>query len=162
MDGSSSDYRLNNNNTVLQSYFERHRTSETGKKKGSIKGSIKVHTVIHANEGTIKIQIWFTLIANLLLKVQQKRLTRPWCFSGLATTARITLMNYVDFNSLFNNSEKDWEIPVILDKSTSSTNSFLKGWLGIKKKKSHPLKISVWDPFLGFIVTNKIIMVLLK
>jgi hypothetical protein len=61
--------------------------------------------------------------------VPQKRLTRPWCFSGLATTAWITLMNYVDFYSLFNNSEKDWEIPVILDKSTSSTNSFLKGWL---------------------------------
>ena len=53
MDGSPSDYRLDNNNTVLQSYFERHRASETGKKKGGI----KVHTVIHANEVTIKIQI---------------------------------------------------------------------------------------------------------
>ena len=45
-------------------------------------------------------------------------------------------MNYVDFYSLFNTSEKDWEIPVILDKSTSLTNSFLKGGLGIKKKIS--------------------------
>lgn len=65
----------------------------------------------------IKIQIWVTLIANLLLMVLQKRLTHPWSFSGLATTVRITLMNYVDFYSLFNNPEKDWENLVILDKS---------------------------------------------
>lgn len=57
----------------------------------------------------IKIQIWVTLIANLLLMVMQKQLQRPWSFSGLATMVRITLMNYVDFYSLFNFPEKDWE-----------------------------------------------------
>lgn len=58
----------------------------------------------------IKIQIWITLIANLLLMVMQKGLTRSWSFSGLATMVRITLMYYVDFYSLFNHPEKDWEI----------------------------------------------------
>ena len=58
----------------------------------------------------IKIQIWVTLIANLLLMVMQKGLTRKWSFSGLATMVRITLMYYVDFYSLFNNPEKEWEI----------------------------------------------------
>ena len=58
----------------------------------------------------IKIQIWVTLIANILLMVMRKRLTRPWSFSGLATMMRITLMYYVDFYSLFNNPEKEWEI----------------------------------------------------
>ncbi len=57
----------------------------------------------------IKVQIWVTLIANLLLMVLQKGLTRKWSFSGLATMVRITLMYYVDFYSLFNNPEKDWE-----------------------------------------------------
>lgn len=57
----------------------------------------------------IKIQIWVTLIANLLLMVMQKQLQRPWSFSGLATMVRITLMEYVDFYSLFNFPEKDWE-----------------------------------------------------
>ena len=57
----------------------------------------------------IKIQIWVALIANLLLMVMQKGLTRKWSFSGLATMVRITLMYYVDFRSLFNNPEKDWE-----------------------------------------------------
>lgn len=54
----------------------------------------------------IKIQIWITLIANLLLMVMQKGLTRSWSFSGLATMVRITMMYYVDFYSLFNHPEK--------------------------------------------------------
>lgn len=57
----------------------------------------------------IKIQIWVTLIANLLLMIMRKRLIRSWSFSGLATMVRITLMYYVDFYSLFNHPEKDWE-----------------------------------------------------
>ena len=58
----------------------------------------------------IKIQIWVTLIANLLLMVMQKGLKRRWSFSGLATMVRITLMYYIDIQSLFNNPEKEWEI----------------------------------------------------
>ncbi len=58
----------------------------------------------------IRIQIWVTLIANLLLMVMRKGLRRKWSFSGLATMVRITLMYYVDFLSLFNNLEKDWEM----------------------------------------------------
>ena len=57
----------------------------------------------------IKIQIWVTLIANLLLMVMRSGLTRPWSFSGLATMVRITLMYYVDFYSLFNHPDKDWK-----------------------------------------------------
>lgn len=55
----------------------------------------------------IKIQIWVTLLANLLLMVIQRELTRSWSFSGLATMVRINLMCYVDFYSLFNHPEKD-------------------------------------------------------
>lgn len=58
----------------------------------------------------IKIQIWGTLIANLLLMVLQRGLKRTWSFSALATMIRITQMYYVDYYSLFNNPEKDWEI----------------------------------------------------
>ena len=65
----------------------------------------------------IKIQIWGTLIANLLLTVLQKRFTRSWSFSGLATLVRIVLMYYADFYSLFNNPEKDWENMKVLDEN---------------------------------------------
>ena len=44
----------------------------------------------------IKIQIWVTLIANLLLMVMQKRIKRAWSFSALATMVRIMLMYYVN------------------------------------------------------------------
>jgi hypothetical protein len=47
----------------------------------------------------IRIQIWVTLIANLLLMVMQRGLTRSWSFSGLATMVRIILMYYIDFYS---------------------------------------------------------------
>ncbi len=39
----------------------------------------------------------------------QEGLTRSWSFSGLATMVRIVLMYYVDFYSLFNHPERDWE-----------------------------------------------------
>ena len=46
---------------------------------------------------------------NLLLMVMRSGLTRPWSFSRLATTDRITMMYYVDFYSLFNQPDKDWK-----------------------------------------------------
>lgn len=58
----------------------------------------------------IKIQIWVTLIANLLLMVIQRRLSRNWSFSGLATMVRLTLMYYVDLYSLLNQPERDWQM----------------------------------------------------
>ena len=127
-------------NLIFKGVGRHHRT---GKKKGGI----KVHTVIYEiiaiyrqrweiellfkqikqnfplkyfygeSANAIKIQIWVTLIANLLLMVMQKRLTRSWSFSRLASLVGIVLMYYVDFYSLFNNPEKDWENMKILDKN---------------------------------------------
>ena len=56
----------------------------------------------------IKIQIWVTLIANLLLMIIQKRIKRPWSFSGLATIVRIMLMYYVNCYIFLEEPEKDW------------------------------------------------------
>ena len=48
------------------------------------------------SSNAIKIQIWVTIIANLLIIVLQKRIKRPWNFSGLTTMIRIMLMYYVN------------------------------------------------------------------
>ena len=56
----------------------------------------------------IKIQVWVTLIANLLLMVLQRRIRRTWSFSGLATMVRIMLMYYVNCYTFFENPGKDW------------------------------------------------------
>ena len=55
----------------------------------------------------IKIQIWVTLIANLLLSVLQSTLQRRWSFSGLATIVRIVLMYYLNLEKFLNQSDAD-------------------------------------------------------
>lgn len=55
----------------------------------------------------IKIQIWVTLIANLLLSVLQCKLERRWSFSGLATIVRIVLMYYLNLEKLLNQPDAD-------------------------------------------------------
>lgn len=62
------------------------------------------------SENAIKIQIWMTLIANLLLMVIQKRVKRTWSFSGLATMMRIMLMYYVNCYTFLEDPERDWSI----------------------------------------------------
>ena len=69
----------------------------------------------HPNNYGQKYTFYLTLIANLILMVMQRRLERKWSFSGLATMVRIALMYYVDFYSLFNNPEKDWENMAVFD-----------------------------------------------
>ena len=55
----------------------------------------------------IKIQIWVTLIANLLMTLLQKRLNRSWSFSGLTTMVRIVLMYYINLNNFFERPDED-------------------------------------------------------
>ncbi|MCQ2259853.1 MAG: transposase [Bacteroidales bacterium] len=56
----------------------------------------------------IKILIWVTLMENLLLMVVQRRVSRPWSFSELATIVQIMLMYYVNIYSFLEDPEKDW------------------------------------------------------
>lgn len=56
----------------------------------------------------IKIQIWVTLIANLLLTVIKKKVKRPWSFSNLVTLVRQTLMYYINIYTFCEDPEKAW------------------------------------------------------
>ena len=58
----------------------------------------------------IKIQIWDTLIANLLLSVLQCKLKRRWRFFGLATIVRIVLMYYLNLEKFLNQPDADLNI----------------------------------------------------
>ena len=57
----------------------------------------------------IKIQIWITLIANLLITLVKDKIKRPWSFSGLATMIRIPLMSYVSIQRFFEQPHRDWD-----------------------------------------------------
>ena len=55
-----------------------------------IKQSFTLKYFYGESANAINIQIWVTLIANLLLMVMQKRLNQQWSFSGFATMVRIS------------------------------------------------------------------------
>lgn len=56
-----------------------------------IKQNFPLRYFYGGSANAIKIQIWVTLIANLLLSLLQSELERRWSFSGLATMVRIVL-----------------------------------------------------------------------
>ena len=59
------------------------------------------------SSNAIKIQIWVTLIANLLMTLLQQSLKRRWSFSGLATMVRIVLMYYINLDSFLESPDED-------------------------------------------------------
>jgi hypothetical protein len=58
------------------------------------------------SENAIKIQIWCSLIADLLLKVIKKTAASKWSFSNLAAMIRLHLMTYIDLLSFLKSPEK--------------------------------------------------------
>jgi hypothetical protein len=60
------------------------------------------------NENAITIQIWCTLIVNLLLTVVKQKITRPWSFSNLVSFARLHLFNHIHLLNFLENPDKDW------------------------------------------------------
>ncbi len=60
------------------------------------------------NENAIKIQIWCTLIANLLFTIIKKQLKEKVSFSNLVSFARQHLFSYHKLTELIENSEKFW------------------------------------------------------
>jgi hypothetical protein len=60
------------------------------------------------NENAIKIQIWCTLIANLLFTVVKKGLKEKISFSNLVSFTRQHLFSYHKLTDLINKTEKEW------------------------------------------------------
>ena len=58
------------------------------------------------SENAIKIQIWCSLIADLLLKVIKKAVAVKWSFSNLAAMIRLHLMTYINLFSFLKSPEK--------------------------------------------------------
>jgi hypothetical protein len=57
------------------------------------------------SENAIKIQIWCTLICDLLIKIIKSLAGRKWSFSNLASIIRIHLMTYIDLYAFLKNPE---------------------------------------------------------
>ena len=60
------------------------------------------------NINAIEVQIWVTLIANLLFSVLKSRIKQRWAFSNMVTFVRINLMSYIHLYDFLENPEKSW------------------------------------------------------
>ena len=93
--------------TVVAIYRRRWQIESLFKQ---IKQNFPLRYFYGESANAIKIQIWVTLIANLLLSVLQSRLIRRWSFSGLATIMRIVLMYYLNLEKFLNQHDADLNI----------------------------------------------------
>jgi hypothetical protein len=60
-------------------------------------------------QNAIEIQIWVSLIAQLLLLVIQKQAERKWSFSNLASVIRFHLMTYIDLFKFLKSPDSEWK-----------------------------------------------------
>ena len=90
--------------TIVSIYRRRWQIESLFKQ---IKQNFPLRCFYGESANAIKIQIWVTLIANLLLSLLQSTLKRRWSFSGLATMVRIVLMYYLNLEKFFNQPDAD-------------------------------------------------------
>ena len=90
--------------TIVSIYRRRWQIESLFKQ---IKQNFPLRYFYGGSANAIKIQIWVTLIANLLLSLLQSTLKRRWSFSGLATMVRIVLMYYLNLEKFFNQPDAD-------------------------------------------------------
>ena len=90
--------------TIVSIYRRRWQIESLFKQ---IKQNFPLRYFYGESANAIKIQIWVTLIANLLLSLLQSTQKRRWSFSGLATMVRIVLMYYLNLEKFFNQPDAD-------------------------------------------------------
>ena len=61
------------------------------------------------SQNAIEIQIWVSLIAQLLILVIQKLAERKWAFSNLMSVIRFHLMTYIDLFKFLKSPDSEWE-----------------------------------------------------
>ena len=71
-----------------------------------LKQNMPLQYFLGDNQNAIKIQIWCTLIADLLLHAITSGTRRKWAFSNLSSLIRLHLMNYTNLKEFLNNPEK--------------------------------------------------------
>lgn len=93
--------------TIVEIYRKRWLIESIFKQ---IKQNFPLRYFYGESANAIKIQVLVTLIANLLMTLLQRRLTRPWSFSGLATMVRIILMYYINMETFFERPDEDLKL----------------------------------------------------
>lgn len=61
------------------------------------------------NQNAIEIQIWVSLIIQLIMLVIQRTAQRKWAYSNMMSVIRYHLMSYIDLFKFLKNPESGWE-----------------------------------------------------
>ena len=75
-----------------------------------LKHNFQLRYFIGDSENAIKIQIWVTLIAHLLLSIIKKKANIRFAFSNIATIIRLHLMSYVDLIEFLKKPMFAWRV----------------------------------------------------
>jgi hypothetical protein len=106
---SGEEYRFVSNNfkmkatTITNLYKKRWQIELLFKR---MKQNYPLKYFLGDSENAIQIQIWCSLIADLLLKIVKKGAAAKWSFSNLAAMVRLHLMTYIDLNGFLKSPEK--------------------------------------------------------
>jgi Transposase DDE domain/Domain of unknown function (DUF4372) len=91
---------------TIANYYQQRWQIETFFKR--IKQNYPLQYFLGDNENAIKIQIWCTLMADLLLKVIKRGARSTIAFSNLTGLVRLHLMTYMDLKSFLRSPEKSF------------------------------------------------------
>jgi len=74
-----------------------------------MKQNFQLHCFYGESENAIRIQIWCTLIAQLLLTVLQRKTETKKAFSTIACLVRQHLLSYLNLEELLKNSKRFYD-----------------------------------------------------
>ena len=90
-------------NTIAKLYQKRWQIELFFKR---MKQSYPLKYFLGDSENAIKIQIWCTMIADLILKIVKKGAAVRWSFSNLAAIVRLHLMTYINLSGFLKSPER--------------------------------------------------------
>ena len=61
------------------------------------------------NQNAIEIQIWVSLIVQLIMVVIQRQAQRKWAYSNMVSVIRYHLMTYIDLFKFLKSPDDSWE-----------------------------------------------------
>ena len=70
------------------------------------------------NQNAIEIQIWVSLIIQLIMLVIQRKADKRWAFSNMMSVIKYHLMTYIDLFKFLENPEGNWDVLTNINQTT--------------------------------------------
>lgn len=101
----TNDYRLDAGK-IAEIYKNRWQIETMFKR---LKQNFPLKYFLGDNQNAIEIQIWVSLIIQLIMLVIQRKAEKKWAYSNMMSVIRYHLMTYIDLFKFLKNPEAKWE-----------------------------------------------------